>query len=62
MIQYVKSSPWRQKGLTGYGFKYIDRPFCLRTDEMYFYNHSNGGVPSQLAAFVEWKLPLYEWL
>ena len=25
----------RQKGLTGYCFKYIDRPFCLRTDELY---------------------------
>ena len=22
----------RQKGLTGYCFKYADRPFCLRTD------------------------------
>ena len=27
------SSAWRQKGLTGYCFKYIDRPFCLRTDD-----------------------------
>ena len=25
----IKSSAWRQKGLTGYCFKYIDRPFCL---------------------------------
>ena len=23
------SSAWRQKGPTGYCFKYIDRPFCL---------------------------------
>ena len=23
----------RQKGLTGYCFKYIDRPFCLHTDD-----------------------------
>ena len=29
------SSAWRQKDLTGYCFKYIDRPFCLRTDELY---------------------------
>ena len=28
-----KTSAWRQKGLTGYCFKYIDRPFCLRTNE-----------------------------
>ena len=28
-----KSSVWRQKGLTGYCFKYIDRSFRLRTDE-----------------------------
>ena len=26
------SSARRQKGLTGYCFKYIDRPFCLQTD------------------------------
>ena len=25
----------RQKGLTAYCYKYIDRPFCLRTDKMY---------------------------
>ena len=25
---------WRQKGLTGYWFKYIDRPFCLQTNEI----------------------------
>ena len=24
----------RQKGLTGYCFKYIDRPFCLQTDDV----------------------------
>ena len=23
-----------QKGLAGYCFKYIDRPFCLRTNEL----------------------------
>ena len=28
------SSAWRQKGLTGDCFKYIDRPFCLQTDEL----------------------------
>ena len=28
------SSAWRQKDLTGYCFNYIDRPFCLRTDDM----------------------------
>ena len=26
----LNSSVWRQKGLTGYCFKYIDRPFCLQ--------------------------------
>ena len=25
---------WTQKGLTGYCFKYIDRPFCLQADEL----------------------------
>ena len=25
----------RQKGLTGYCFKYIDRPFCLQSDEVH---------------------------
>ena len=29
------SSVRRQKDLTGYCFKYIDRPYCLRTDDMY---------------------------
>ena len=28
-----KSSVWRQKGLTGYCFKYTDRPFCLQTND-----------------------------
>ena len=28
------TSVWRQKGLTGYCFKYTDRPFCLRTDAL----------------------------
>ena len=27
-------SAHRQKGLTGYCFKYIDRPFCLQTDDV----------------------------
>ena len=27
-------SAWRQKGITGYCVKCIDRPFCLRTDDM----------------------------
>ena len=26
-------SAWRQKGLTGYCFKYTDRPFCLQVDD-----------------------------
>ena len=30
------SSAWRQKGLTAYCLKYIDRPFCLQTDELQF--------------------------
>ena len=29
-----RSSAWRQKGLTGYWFKHIDRPFCLQADEV----------------------------
>ena len=29
----IKPSVWRQKGLTGSCFKYIDRPFCLRTNK-----------------------------
>ena len=29
-----KSSARRQKGLTGYFFKFTDRPFCFRTDEV----------------------------
>ena len=28
------SSARRQKGLTSYCFKYVDGPFCLRTDNM----------------------------
>ena len=32
--QKHSSSVWRQKGLTGYCFKYTDRPFCLQTDEL----------------------------
>ena len=32
----LMSSTWRQKGLTGYCFKYTDRPFCLRDDDVYF--------------------------
>ena len=28
------SSAQRQKSLTGYCFKNIDRPFCLQTDEL----------------------------
>ena len=31
------SSAWRQQGLTGYCFKYKDRPFYLRTDDYCFY-------------------------
>ena len=30
----TRLSVWRQKGLTGYCFKYIDRPFCLRADDL----------------------------
>ena len=33
-VPHYTSSAWRQKGLTGYCFKYIDRPFCLRTGGM----------------------------
>ena len=31
----ISSSAGRQKGLTGYCFKYIERPFCLQTDVMF---------------------------
>ena len=33
LLPQIKLSARRQKGLTGYCFKYIDRPFCLQTDE-----------------------------
>ena len=29
------SSGQRQKSLTGYCFEYIDRPFCLQTDDLF---------------------------
>ena len=32
---------WRQKGLTGYCFKYTDRTFCLWTDELCVKHMSN---------------------
>ena len=35
LISSITSSALRQKGLTGCCFKYIDRPFCLRTDDMF---------------------------
>ena len=28
------SSAWRQMGLTGYCFKFIDRPFCIQGDNL----------------------------
>ena len=31
----IYSSVWRQKGLTGYCLKYVDRPFCLQADVLY---------------------------
>ena len=34
------SSAQRQKGLTGYCFKYKDRPLCLRTNDMYNVNYA----------------------
>ena len=33
-------SAWRQEGLTGYCFKYIDRPFCLWTEYIWFNEYS----------------------
>ena len=36
MKEVYTSSAGRQKGLTGYCFKFIDRPFCLETDDLYF--------------------------
>ena len=32
-MTYNNTSVQRQKGLTGYCFNYIDRPFCLQTNE-----------------------------
>ena len=29
------------RGLTGYCFKYIDRPFCLHTDELCIWKYSH---------------------
>ena len=44
--QVGRPSVRRQKGLTGYSFKYIDRPFCLQTDDIggenNYYNRSDG--------------------
>ena len=44
----ANSSAWRQKDITGYGFKYIDRPLCLQTDELHrdshFSDHSRFGL------------------
>ena len=33
-VLYLISFVRRQKGLTGYCFKYTDRPFCLRASDM----------------------------
>ena len=37
------SSAWRQKDLTAYCFKYIDRPFCLQTDELLLSSDGTNG-------------------
>ena len=34
LSSFYNSSAWRQKSLSGYCFKGIDRFFCLRTNEM----------------------------
>ena len=34
IAHFCISSAWRQEGLTGYCFKYIDRPFCFRANDM----------------------------
>ena len=41
MVKVRISSPWRQKDLTGYCFNYIDKPFCLRTDDLNIENAQN---------------------
>ena len=42
-----KSSAWRQRGLTGHCFKYIDRPICLQIDEMHFGITQMGGCSTR---------------
>ena len=32
-MSHSSSSAQRQKGLSGYCFKYVDRPFCLQTEK-----------------------------
>ena len=34
LIMLIILSVWKQKGLIGYCFKYIDKPFCLRANDM----------------------------
>ena len=36
VINDTSSAQW-QKGLTGYCFKYVDWPFCLQTDVLFFF-------------------------
>ena len=44
---------WSQKGLTGYYFKYVDTPFCLRTDEL--------SIALSPPARKHFRLLLYVW-
>ena len=43
----IMSSAQRQKGLTGYCFKFTDRPFCFRSDDVFWYYFLHG--PPRLA-------------
>ena len=50
-IANTKSSAQMQRGLTDYYFKYIDRPFCLRADEMYLLDiHTKVSVKMALSS------------
>ena len=59
-LQIHNSSAWRQKGLTCYCFKCIDRPFCLWTDELYVFLvcHLNGLSRQADQYFKPWWLNL----
>ena len=58
-FEYIMSSAWRQKGLTGYCFKYTDRPFCLRTNNVISDNRENISVCFHMQIIVAIVLFIY---